>query len=274
MSRILVDISALWDRAGLTSQEVWDVHRTTAIACLSSNLPSVLLVVFEGEALHVVDPVHALDWLSSTLTWAPEAPSESPAGSEAQPRLDGGVAGAVRHIASRARSLAGALLGLAPEAARGELREGLHHIAAGVRLWLRPPTNRQPAVAASDLKPSLSLIAHPTSGDVVWTCGPSSRHAALRWMAEVKLACGFRVTSVCLAVDGVASIDQLDAADLIVCGSYSIREELHQLAVDSGRPIPNARVAQLNWAAGPFDEIVELLHDMCEEVVETRAMAV
>jgi glycosyltransferase involved in cell wall biosynthesis len=81
----------------------------------------------------------------------------------------------------------------------------------------------------------------------------------MRQLAEQKLATGFSVASVCYGVEDVCSrdwasvglsrevfeayaIDQLDASDLIFCGTKRVVDDLHQLAMRNCRVAPAMRM--------------------------------
>src|SRR5262249_40028919 len=141
--------------------------------------------------------------------------------------------------------------------------------------WFGPSSAPdEPTFGNSQSRPSVNLRVSPGPEDVVWTCGPSPGSAAMRWMAEVKRSYGFHVASVCLGIDQAATIDQLDAADMIVCGSSALREQLNDVAIASGRPSPNVRVHSIETGPVNISGVDELVGSVCEDILELRSMAV
>jgi hypothetical protein len=267
MSRILIDISALWQHLESTPHDVWDAQRKTAIGVLRTDTSTGLPVVFDGEALYAVDPDLALQWLLSPMTSMPPSLVEHAQVSDGPNQRSGGLFVGTRQLARRSRSVVGRrLVRLAPERAQAELREALRHVERALRLWLRPPSPPEaPAYNTSQNRPPLASRVYPGPDDVLWTCGPIRESAALRWVAEVKRVCGFRVGSLCLAVDGVATIDQLDAADVIVCQSSELRDQLTEFAVANGRSTSNAHVLSVETDLATASWVDELIDGVRKE---------
>jgi hypothetical protein len=110
------------------------------------------------------------------------------------------------------------------------------------------------STSAHSILPTLRMVVHPRSGDVLWTANPYSDFVPLRTIAEMRVRSGLRVATNCYRAPDPESnpsgavadaVALLDASDLVLAVSERTRRELLGLATRLGRESPAVQVLQI-----------------------------
>ncbi len=194
--------------------------------------------------------------------------AEEPARSPDEPPPPQGLRRRATAVLRRAARGAVARL---PDAVREDVRGILIHGRQIARTTLHrgvppslaapPPPPAEPPLRDRVLR-SLSVVAHPRDGDVLFTAGLYSNFVPLRAIAELRAATGLRVASVCydlirlswpqfnprsMGVDQFAAdmVALLDASDAVFAISGWTRTELLSFAARVGRAHGAVEVVRL-----------------------------
>lgn len=308
-ARLLLDLTTAYIWRGRRAVGIIRTEREIAIRLLRDPSLTVLPFIFHGGKLRALDPGFAL----SMLTESPPLTSSFPEGvSPVASTIDvnrgrHGIAVPPvrvrfrRSVTSAARACARAILRRLPERARDDVALSMVHFRSAVRQMVYsraggaagppPPSDAVMRYSPSTLglppagpvQPDLSLVVHPRSGDILFTCGLGWSDFDWELIANLRESQQIRV--VCMVYDIIpilypnwipAKIDVylahflsvIDSADEIPCISRCTERDVQEFAQQNGRAVPSTHVVYLGAdlpdaanAAGLGSEIEAKLAD-------------
>jgi hypothetical protein len=259
MGRVFVDITTSLMLAGQQSSSLSRVEGEVAGRLLSSNL-NFIPVVFRNDGLlfALSPPQVALIFSFKPASLTPTAKRAAALITDRKAPLQPSLPTRLRFGATaKLRYAAAALTARAPDTVRQDARAILIHF----RRIVRALTYRHPGstTSVSSILPTLQMLVHPRSGDVLWTAGLFSDFVPLRRIGEMRARNGLRVVTTCCSVthplpspsttgDELFTADAvalLDASDLVLALCERTRHELLALAARSGREPPAVQVLQV-----------------------------
>jgi hypothetical protein len=163
-------------------------------------------------------------------------------------------------LTSQLRYAARVFITLMPYAVREDVLTILIHARRIVRTLIHRHSDPVAAsIPAHSILPTLQMVVHPRSGDVLWTAGPYNEFVPLRAIGEMRARSGLRVVAGCYRLAHPRSnsssmaaelfmadaVALLDASDLVLALSERTRRELFALAARLGRESPAVQLLQI-----------------------------
>lgn len=273
MRRVFVDITTSLMLAGQQSNNLSRVEGEVAGRLLSSNL-NFIPVVFRNDGLlfALSPPQVALIFSFKPATGSQEnrpsyqislTPTVKRAAAviiDRKAPLQPSLPTRLRLLATaKLRYAATALIARASDTVRQDARVILIHSRRLVRSMIYGHQESVTSAPVSSILPTLQMLVHPRSGDVLWTAGLFGDFVPLRRIGEMRARNGLRVVTTCCGVtyrqpslsnmgDELLTADAvalLDASDLVLALSERTRHELLALAARSGRKPPAVQVLQV-----------------------------
>ena len=252
--RILIDLTTSLALRGQKPVGIVRTEREIAIRLLSDRSLCTLPFVFRDGEFRALDPAFARRMLR-------EAPSAVP--TSPQSARGTGRGNTLRKMTSGVRAVARVGLRAVPGRGREELRLSLIHMRQAIRNLVYGAPHALPFSArghALQEAPDLSVVIHPGSADVMFTCGLGWDHCPWAEVARLKRETGMRVVCICYDLIPLVFpnfipgnhdlylshfLNMLDVADHIPCISRATEVDLLQCATASGRMRPRASVVTL-----------------------------
>jgi glycosyltransferase involved in cell wall biosynthesis len=180
------------------------------------------------------------------------------------------------------------------------IREDVRSILIHGRQILRTVSHRNRAAQATtavapqplrnQMLPSLRVVVHPGTGDVLWTAGLYSNFVPLRKIAEMRARTGFGVVTTCYDLIRVThpqfnspsmgaelfvadTVALLDASDHVLAISDSTRRELLAFAERLGRACPPVEIFPLGSNLPTEEQPSDLQIPVCPHDIPSRFFA-